>query len=120
MLDKQIAVYKLLGDVTIYVLGSHDDNELLLVSGLEAMCEALDILLHGHISKHSLLENFDYLLLVIDETVDKGILIETDPQIIATRTSMSDRPAQFTALHEQTLSQLIDTAKDQIIRNLKN
>jgi hypothetical protein len=138
MLDKQIAVYKLHGDVPIYVLGSHDNNELVLVAALETMQEALEILLRGHLSKRTLLENFDYVLLVIDETVDKGVLIETDAQVIATRCAMSDRPAAFTreslallfmctthiscdaALHEQTLSQIIDTARDQIIRNLKN
>lgn len=120
MLDKQIAVYKLLGDVTVYVLGSHDDNELILVAALDAMTEALDILLHGHLSKRSLLENFDYVLLTIDETVDKGVLLETDSQAIATRVSMSDRPAALTPLHEQTLSQIIDTARTEIIRNLKN
>ena len=120
MLDKQIAVYKASGDVTIYVLGSHDNNELVLVAALESIQEALEILLRGHVSKRGMLENFDYVLLAIDETIDKGVLIETDPQTIATRCAMSDRPAAFTPLHEQTLSQIIDTARDQIIRNLKN
>ena len=120
MLDKQIAVYKVMGDATMYVLGSHDDNELILVAALEAMTESLEILLHGHVSQRTLLENFDYVLLVIDETVDKGVMIETDSQQIATRVSMSDRPAAMTPLHEQTLSQIIDTARSEIIRNLKN
>jgi hypothetical protein len=63
---------------------------------LESIQEALEILLRGPISKKSLLENFDYLLLVIDETIDKGVLIETDAQMIANRCAMSDRPAAFT------------------------
>ncbi len=96
MLDKQIAVYKLHGDVTIYVLGSHDNNELILAAALETIQDALEILLRGHVSRRALLENFDYVLLVIDETIDKGVLIETDAQVIATRCAMSDRPAAFT------------------------
>jgi hypothetical protein len=96
MLDQQIAVYKLHGDATIYVLGSHDNNELVLAAALDTLQEALEILLRGHLSKRTLLENFDYVLLAIDETVDKGVLIETDAQVIATRCAMSDRPAAFT------------------------
>jgi hypothetical protein len=96
MLDKQIAVYKLHADVSIYVLGSHDNNELILVAALESIQEALEILLRGSLSKKALLENFDFVLLVIDETIDKGVLIETDAHVIANRCAMSDRPAAFT------------------------
>lgn len=99
MLDRHIAVYKLYGDVAVYVLGSHDDNELVLVAALDTLQEALEVLLRGHVSKRALLENFDYVLLAIDETVDKGILIETDAQVIATRCAMTDRAAAFTRTH---------------------
>jgi hypothetical protein len=33
--------------------------------------------LRGHVSKKTMLENFDFVLLVIDETVDRGIVMET-------------------------------------------
>ncbi len=52
--------------------------------------------MRGSLSKKTLLENFDYLLLAIDETIDKGVLIETDAHMIANRCAMSDRPAAFT------------------------
>merc|ERR1711916_115731 len=113
MLDKQIAVYKNVGDTTLYVLGGHEGNELVLAGALETILESLDTLLRGHVSKRALLENYDYLLLVIDEIIDKGVLMETDAQAVATRCSMSDRPATLTPLHEQTLAQILDTAKDQ-------
>ena len=120
MLDEQIAVYKPLGvDATLYVLGSHENNELILVAALDAMSDALEMLLR-QLSKRTLLENFDYVLLVVDETVDKGVLIESDAQLIASRVAMSDKgSAGLTPLHEQSLSQILDTARTEIIRNLK-
>ncbi len=64
-------------------------------------------------------QNFDFLLLVLDETIDRGVVLETDAALVVARTSMAERPAAFTPLHEQTLSQIIDTAKTELIRNLK-
>lgn len=51
-----MAVYKALGDVTLYVLGWHDDNELLLQSALDTIHDALDTLLRGHVNRRTLLE----------------------------------------------------------------
>lgn len=116
-----------MGDVTLYVLCNHDENELVAQGCLDALVESLDALLRGHVSRRSMLENYDYVLLAIDETVDSGVLLETDPLLIAQRCAMSDRPGggvgqgagMGAPLHEQTLSQLMGAA-DQIIRNLKN
>lgn len=119
MLDRTVAVYRALGDATLYVLGTHEHNELVLQSALDTMCEALETLLRGQVSKRSLLENYDFLMLVLDETIDRGVLLETDAALVVTRVSMSDRPAKLTPLHEQTLSQIVETAKSEIVRSLK-
>lgn len=86
---------------------------------MDTIYEALDHLLRGNVNKKSLLENFDYLLLVIDETLDRGIVLETDSHLVASRVAMSERSAQFTPLHEQTLSQILDTAKTELVKQLK-
>lgn len=118
MLDKQIAVYKNNADATVYVLGLLQDNELILQAVLDTIQGALETLLRT-VNKRSMLENYDFVLLVLDEVLDRGIVLETDVGLVCSRVSMSDRPAALTPLHEQTLAQMIDTAKTEIIRGLK-
>jgi hypothetical protein len=45
MFDDNIAVYKYLGDLMFYVVGSQDENELILYTALQAFFESISILL---------------------------------------------------------------------------
>ena len=38
--------------------------------------------------KRTLLENIDYVLLALDELVDGGIILESEPSILASRVAM--------------------------------
>jgi len=104
-----------------YVTGSQDENELILSSVLTAFYESVTLLLRGAVEKKTVLENLDLVLLAMDEIVDKGLILETDPPTIASRVSMrgadSDVPLsdQVTI---QTFSQAIASAKEQLARSL--
>ena len=63
------------------------------------------------------LENLDLVLLVLDELVDGGVILETDPGVIANRVSMRGADSE-TPLTEQSFAQAIASAREQISRNL--
>lgn len=116
VLDDYIAVHKASHDLRFYVAARHDENELILVSVLETLYEALCTLLRGVVDKHAALENLDLVLLVIDELIDGGLILETDPTTIVNRVSMEESMEH--SLAEQTISQALATAREQISRNL--
>jgi hypothetical protein len=45
MFDDHLVVFKTLGDLTFYVTGSQDDNELILYTVLQAFYESVSFLL---------------------------------------------------------------------------
>jgi len=45
MVDNYVMVYKYLGDLTFYVTGSQEENELILYSVLQAFYESVSLLL---------------------------------------------------------------------------
>lgn len=115
--DGYTVVYKTRSDVTFYVVGAEDENELILLTALNTMRDTLDILLssdstESQIDQQRLLENLDFLLLVIDELVDGGILLETDPQILAERVALKGPEEDDLPITEQTVSQVIDQASE--------
>eukprot|EP01101_Sappina_pedata_P009027 TRINITY_DN5134_c0_g1_i1.p1 TRINITY_DN5134_c0_g1~~TRINITY_DN5134_c0_g1_i1.p1 ORF type:complete len:184 (+),score=69.72 TRINITY_DN5134_c0_g1_i1:31-552(+) len=115
LFDNNVVVYRSSGDVFFYVIGSYDENELLLSSILNIFYDVLSILLRNQLDKRTVLENLDFVLLSIDELVDGGIILETEPEVIASRVSM--RSTDDTPVAEQTLSQVFASARDQFTRS---
>lgn len=132
MFDDVIVVYKYLGDLMFYVTGSQDENEMILYSVLQAFFESISILLRQQVEKKTVLENLDLVLLAMDETVDGGIILETEPQMIASRATMRGAEGEGPASSgggaigggilplgaEQTFAKAFAQAKEQFTKSL--
>lgn len=122
MFDDYLVVYKYLGDLMFYVVGSQAENELVLYTVLQAFYETVSILLRQQIEKKTVLENLDLVLLSIDEIVDGGVILETDPQLVSSRVSMRGAdeggPASGGSMAEQTFSRAFASAKETLARSL--
>ncbi|XP_029428412.1 coatomer subunit zeta-2 isoform X4 [Rhinatrema bivittatum] len=79
-LEGMTIVYKSSIDLFFYVVGSSQENELMLVSVLTCLFESLSHMLRKTVEKQSLLENLDSAFLVMDEIVDCGVILEYDSQ----------------------------------------
>ncbi|KKA28660.1 hypothetical protein TD95_004552 [Thielaviopsis punctulata] len=90
--DNRVVLYKNDSDVMVYVVGSLDENEILLYSVILALRDSLHLLFKQSVDKRTIAENYDLVALAIDEIVDDGIVLETDPTIIVHRVSKA--PAQ--------------------------
>ncbi|KND01578.1 coatomer subunit zeta [Spizellomyces punctatus DAOM BR117] len=117
MFDNQIIVFKNSIDVFIYILGSADENELILSHLLSSFYESLSILLKGQVEKRAILESFDVVVLALDETVDGGIILESDPNNVASRVTKKGSEADI-PLSEQTVTQVWQRAQEQLARSL--
>ncbi len=119
MFDNIILVYKFIGDVYFYAVADVGENELILASVLQALCDSIGMLLRNVVDKKSVLESYDLVLLAMDEIVDGGIILEIDPQQVAQRVTMrgEDGGASL-SLSDQTLSQAFASAKEQFAKNL--
>jgi coatomer subunit zeta len=115
-MDQHFAAHKASHDLRMFVVANQNENEIILVSVLEALFESLTNLLRGVVDKLSALENLDLVLLVLDELVDGGIILETDPYAIIGRVAMNADSEHNSA--EQTISQALASARDQLSRNL--
>ncbi|KAH3665467.1 hypothetical protein OGAPHI_003651 [Ogataea philodendri] len=87
LFENKVVVYREFADAAVYLLGDLNENENLLYNVLQGLVGALEIILRNQIDKKSILENYDMVILAIDETVDDGIVLETDPSVIASRVS---------------------------------
>jgi len=111
MLEGLTCVYRSNVDLFFYVVGSAQENELILVSVLNCLYDAVSHLLRKNVEKRALLDNMDGIFLAIDEICDDGIILESDPIAVAQRIAFrsDDIP-----LGEQTVASVIQSAKEQI------
>ncbi|MCJ1255639.1 Golgi-to-ER vesicle coat component [Lignoscripta atroalba] len=121
--DNRVVMFKMEGDVMLYVVGGVEENEILLFSVILALRDSLSILLKNSTDKRTILENYDLVSLAIDEIVDDGIILETDAVIVASR--VSKPPAQDMIavknidLSEQGLTNLWDFGKQKLAERMR-
>lgn len=138
--DNRIVLYKLESDIMIYVVGSLEENEILLYNTVLAIRDSLHLVfkyicllppltrpvsmqnprLNSHrqsVDKRTIIENYDLVSLAIDEIVDDGIILETDPTIIVQRVSRApaqDVPIGRIDLSEQGVNNLAQLGKSKL------
>ena len=83
--DNYVAIFRCYKDMTIFMLGLSDDNELVLGMVLDCVHECFDRIFKHNIERKSLINNMSYVILVIDELIDQGVIMHTDPSVILSR-----------------------------------
>jgi hypothetical protein len=83
----------------LFVVGSADENEILLFNAVLALRDSLNILLKTSVDRRTIIENYDLVCLAIDELCDDGMdIFGHDPcrEVIKltylSRCSPRDRP----------------------------
>ncbi|KAK2508020.1 hypothetical protein MC885_009955 [Smutsia gigantea] len=103
LLEGLTVVYKSSIDLYFYVIGSSYENELMLMAVLNCLFDSLSQMLRKNVEKRALLENMEGLFLAVDEIVDGGVILESDPQQVVHRVALRGEDVPLT---EQTVSQL--------------
>lgn len=117
MFNNNIVIYKFVQDLHFFVTGGDDENELILASVLQGFFDAVSLILRNNVDKREALENLDLILLCLDEIVDGGIILETDPNVIVGKVASHNMDADA-SLSEQTLTQAWATAREHLSRTL--
>jgi hypothetical protein len=60
----------------------------------------------SQVDKKVVLEHYELALLTMDEIVDGGVILETEPEVVASRVTMRGADAEGVPMAEQTVSQV--------------
>ncbi|KAJ2726136.1 Golgi-to-ER vesicle coat component [Coemansia sp. Benny D115] len=113
--DGQIVLYTSNADVSFYLVGDPEENELMLLAALQGFYDAVCQLVKYDVSKRKVLDNLDMVVLALDETVDDGIILETDGNVIASNVSkrgVDTIDVSLSNLNEQTILDAYKQAKE--------
>jgi len=93
-----------------------------LTSVLDGLYESLNTLLRGQTDRRSVLDALELVILTIDELVDGGMILETDPNNIVSRVLMRSASGAGgdVPLTELTIGQALASAREQFIKSMGN
>lgn len=94
--DNRVVTFKTEGDVILYVVGSADENEILLFNAILALRDSLTILLKSSVDKRTILENYVWTPQVIT-TWHQLTIYRTSYVLLSTSYAMmvsSSKPTQ--------------------------
>lgn len=99
-------------DLIVYLIADMNENELILSEVLLTITDAMNLIFRNQLEKRTFLENFDLILLIIDEAIDSGAIMEIDSLSVAKRVDRTEG----LGLTEETdpLAQVMKNAKEQI------
>ncbi|XP_053309114.1 coatomer subunit zeta-2 isoform X1 [Spea bombifrons] len=87
LVDGVTALCQRLCDITCYIVGGPQENELLLLSALTCLSESLCRMLRTNVDRTLLLENMDTACLILDEIIDQGVILESESDKVVQRLS---------------------------------
>ncbi|KAF9028566.1 coatomer protein [Hymenopellis radicata] len=116
--DGRLVVYKHSLDLILYFIAGPSENELMLSTALNSFADALSLLLRNQLEKRAVLENLDMVLLCLDETIDDGIIVDTDAAAIASRVSRPRPDTTDIVINEQTIMNAYQTVKERVAQRM--
>ncbi|XP_058064474.1 coatomer subunit zeta-1 [Anopheles bellator] len=111
MLDGLTCVYKNNVDLLFYVMGSTQENELILLSVLNCLYDTITLILKRNVEKRNIMDNLDIMMLLFDEICDGGIILDADPSSVMKRVDLRNDDIP---IGEQTVAQVLQSAKEQL------
>ena len=115
MLDGFTVVFKAGTDVTFAVVGPAEENDLILVAVLDALWDAMSLLLKGVVDKRTILGHLELLLLALDELIEGGVPFELDAHAIEARVMLRGAvPDSISSYSEMTLGAVADKLGDRL------
>ncbi|KAF7268437.1 COPI coat complex subunit zeta [Rhynchophorus ferrugineus] len=111
MLDGLTCVYKSNVDLFFYVMGSSNENELILMNVLNCLYDSVSQILRKNVEKRAVMESLDIVMLAMDEICDGGIILDADSSSVVSRVALRNDDIP---IGEQTVAQVFQSAKEQL------
>jgi len=84
-LEHQLAFVRTYDDMSVLVIGTEDDNELVISGVLDTLHECFDDVFKHVIDRENLTSNMTAVILIINELIDEGIIMATEAETILER-----------------------------------
>lgn len=116
-------LYKFYSDLLIFFVAAEHENEILVNCAFEAFCEVLESSHKDLLDKKAFLNDYDAAVVLLDEIVDRGVIVETDATTLKKRLDLMKKGQStsiFDIAQEKSLAGAFAAAKTHLTKSFLN
>ena len=116
LVDNYIVLLRLVNDVLLAVIARDDQNDLLIAEYISTLHHSLSGVLGNNVCIKKVRDRLDQVLLVLDESLERGYFFEMDPHTIVARINMDLNEASIVTPTSATASGTIAATASTAVR----
>ncbi|EEQ99652.1 zeta-coat protein, putative [Perkinsus marinus ATCC 50983] len=97
LVDEYVVLVRQSNDVMLAVLARESENDIMMLDFITSLYQVLCNITHNNVCRKKVIEKLDLVFLMIDEAVEKGVILETDSGVITSRIKMQSEESSTTA-----------------------
>ena len=95
-IEAYVSIFRVYSDMSFYVLGNRDENELCLSMVLDTINNCFNAVFKQVIERRNLIQNMTAVILIIDEVIDNGVVLQLDDSEVLQR--IKQKPSKSAAV----------------------
>lgn len=121
LVESWTVVFKMVNSLTVYIVGSNEENEIFMSSVLDTLVESLEMVYRGELERNKVVDEMDLMLLTIDEMFEEGVVLAFDASTTTERVLMREvgesAPAK-SSVKESLFGRALQNAKQAITKSI--
>ena len=121
LVESWTVVFKMVNSLTVYIVGSNEENEIFMSSVLDTLVESLEMVYRGELERNKVVDEMDLMLLTIDEMFEGGVVLAFDANTTTERVLMrevSESAPAKSSVKESLFGRALQNAKQAITKSI--
>ncbi|KAF4677724.1 Coatomer subunit zeta-1 [Perkinsus chesapeaki] len=97
LVDEYVVLVRQSNDVMLAVLARESENDIMMLDFTTTLYQVLCNITHNNVCRKKIIDKLDLVFLMIDEAVEKGVILEMDSAVITSRIKMQNDESSTTA-----------------------
>jgi coatomer subunit zeta len=90
-IEKYVGVFRFYLDLSIYIIGNSNDNELVYATALDTIHNCLEPVFKEGIERKHIMDNMSSFLIIIDELIDNGVITTLSTEDILSQVATKNK-----------------------------
>ncbi|TBT98788.1 hypothetical protein CWI37_1598p0010 [Hamiltosporidium tvaerminnensis] len=85
IIEDMLVIYKIVNNIIIFICLDSEKNDIFAEKLLDVFYNSLNYIISGSVNKESIVSKYDLVLVLLNNFIDEGIVIETETDVLTSK-----------------------------------